>query len=76
MEISRREKKKGCHPGMLLDLYLLLYQLTILKNCHQLLKFAVIPLVERKKIYSLPYLFIVTNDYPRQDKGLEKRIGL
>jgi len=31
---------------------------------------------EKKVFYSLPYTFIVTNDYPRQDKTLEKRIEL
>ena len=55
----------------------MLYQLTIVKNCHQLLKFAVILLVERKKIlYPLLYLFIVINDYSRQDLALGKRIEL
>jgi len=76
MEISRREKKKGCHPGMLLDLYLLLYQLTILKNCHQLLKFAVIPLVERKKHFILHLIHLSSQMIIQDNKGLEKRIGL
>jgi len=31
---------------------------------------------EKNVFYSLPYAFIVTNDYPRQDKALRKRIGL
>jgi len=31
---------------------------------------------EKKIFYPLPYSFIITNDYPRQNKGLEKRIGL
>jgi len=31
---------------------------------------------EKKVFYSLPYTFIVTNNYPRQDKALGKRIGL
>jgi len=77
MEISRREKRKKLSSRCVIRPIFIVILTDYSKELSLITQICSSSICEEKKIfYPLPYSFIVTNNYSRQDKGLGKRIGL
>jgi len=77
MEIGRREKRKRLSSRCVIRPIFIVILTDYSKELSPITQIYSNPTCREKKIfYPLPYSFIITNDYPRQDKGLGNRIGL